>query len=140
MKKQLDSAFRKVFVLSSILSLSLLCSSAYSQDQKVTAGGFEGAVVAGFVDNGAFLNFVGPNIAYKTGRSKVMLGMLPSLRYKEDTSTGPTNSSVYPALGVGVAYMYRRLVVQVPLYYNAKNAAKDGEWVVGAGVGVKLSK
>lgn len=122
-----------------VISFSIINSmTANAQDNKVKVSGLEGVIVAGYVDDGAFLNFAGPNISFKKGSSKFMLGMLPSLRFKEDKSTGSTNSTVVPALGLGLSYIYKRLVIQVPLYYNAKTSTKNGEWVVGAGLGLKL--
>lgn len=100
---------------------------------------YDGIVVAGYVDEGAFLNFTGPNINVTMNKHKVILGMLPSLRFKEDKST-PKNSFVTPNLGVGLTYCYKRFAIQVPCYYNAKTATQNGKWNVGIGLGVRFLK
>ncbi|ULT38410.1 hypothetical protein KRR40_25165 [Niabella defluvii] len=41
-------------------------------------------VIAGYVDKGAFVNFGGPCIKFVSKPYVVTLGMLPSLRIKED--------------------------------------------------------
>lgn len=104
---------------------------------KVTVSFFDGTVIAGYVDQGAYLNFMGPNIHFSKGKSKLALGMLPSLRFKEDHST-PKNAPVMPTLGAGITYSYSRLAIQVPLYYNAKTATQNGQWHLGIGLGVRL--
>lgn len=86
----------------SILILSLQ-TNLFAQESKVNVSAFDGIIVAGYVDDGAFLNFLGPNINLTKGNSKFMLGMLPSLRFKEDTKT-PKSAFVTPNLGVGLTY------------------------------------
>jgi hypothetical protein len=98
---------------------------------------FDGIIIAGYVDNGAFLNFTGPNISFMHKNSKIILGMLPSLRYKEDNGIFK-NSPITPNLGIGVTYCYKMIALQVPLYYNAKTAVANGRWNVGVGIGVRL--
>jgi hypothetical protein len=106
--------------------------------QKPQAQIFEGIVAVGYVDNGAYLNFTGPNISWQKGQSKVLLGMLPSLRYKIDQGA-TVNVRIYLALGAGLTYSYQRFVFQVPLYYNPKTATTNGNWQIGCGLGIKLS-
>lgn len=108
-----------------------------AQEPKVVFGFFEGTAVAGYVDKGGFLNFTGPNASFTSGKSKLLLGMLPSLRFKEDKSK-VKNSFVMPTLGIGLTYSYKKFAVQVPLYYNAKTATADGKWNLGIGIGIKL--
>lgn len=99
--------------------------------------GYDGTVIAGYVDKGAFLNFTGPNINLVAGRSKLVLGMLPSLRFREDKAA-VKNSLVTPTLGVGLTCCYKKIAVQLPLYYNAKTATANGKWNIGVGVGMRL--
>lgn len=115
-------------------------SYASAQEKKISVGAFDGVLIAGYVDNGGFLNFAGPNIAYKKGSTRVSLGMLPSLRYKKDPSTTTTNSSVFPALGVGLTLTYRKLAFQLPCYYNPKTSTANGAWFLGAGIGWRLAQ
>jgi hypothetical protein len=96
--------------------------------QKPQAKVIQGMIVAGYVDNGAYLNFTGPNISWQKGQSKVLLGMLPSLRYKVDQGA-TVNARIYPTLGAGLTYSYQRFVFQVPLYYNPKTASTNGKLV-----------
>ncbi|MCU7615872.1 hypothetical protein NZ698_01570 [Chryseobacterium sp. PBS4-4] len=121
------------------VSTALLFSStlffAQENSSKIKASFFEGIVVAGYVDHGAFINFTGPNISFNHKSTKVMLGMLPSLRIKEDKSSGTKNSAITPNLGVGIAAVYKKIVLQIPLYYNSKTATQNGNWKVGVGLG-----
>lgn len=98
---------------------------------------FDGTFILGYVDNGIFLNFTGPNISYTNKSSKIILGMLPSLRYKEDRGTYK-NSPITPNLGVGLTYCYKKFAIQVPLYYNAKTSTSNGKWNIGIGIGMRL--
>lgn len=124
--------------------LALLLSPACAQETKpepvkpiVKFNPFDGVVIAGYVDKGAFLNFTGPNISLTLHNSKWILGMLPSLRYKEDSGLFK-NSPITPNLGVGFTYCYKLFALQVPLYYNAKTATANGRWNVGVGMGMRL--
>jgi hypothetical protein len=99
---------------------------------------FSGIFVSGYVDNGAFINFTGPNLSFTKGKSYFLVGMLPSLRIKQDSGT-TTNSLVTPTLGLGITYCYRAMAIQIPCYYNPKTATKNGEWNIGVGVGIKLN-
>lgn len=101
---------------------------------------FDGVLVAGYVDHGAFINCAGPGFRYTSKPFSLMAGFLPSIRIKEDkVAAGATkNSSVTPSLGVGLTAVYKHLALQVPLYYNSKTAAKNGKWNPGFGVGYKF--
>lgn len=112
-------------------------STSTAKESKVKVAAYDGMVLAGYVDEGAFLNFTGPNIQWNENYSKIMLGMLPSLRIKEDHSE-PKNSTVIPSLGIGLTYSYKKLAIQLPLYYNAKTAVTDGQWNLGIGFGIRL--
>lgn len=98
---------------------------------------YDGTIVTGYVDHGGYLNFTGPNVSYAFGKSKVLAGMLPSLRFKEDKSA-VKNAFVTPTLGMGITYSYKKFAVQVPFYYNTKTAIADGKWNIGIGIGLKL--
>jgi hypothetical protein len=112
----------------------ILAEKLQAQEAGLKLAAYEGIVVAGYVDEGAYLNFTGPNINLRQGRSRFILGMLPSLRFKEDRAT-PKNAFVVPGLGVGFTYAYKHLAIQLPLYYNAKTATQDGRWHAGIGLG-----
>ena len=105
--------------------------------EKINFGFFDGTIVAGYADQGGFLNFTGPNVSFTSGKSKILVGMLPSLRFKEDKSA-VKNAFVTPTLGMGITYSYKKIAVQVPFYYNAKTATVNGKWNVGIGIGLKL--
>lgn len=72
----------------------LISGLCFSQESgpKVKASFFDGIVVAGYVDHGAFINFTGPNVNFSHKGLKLIAGMLPSLRIKEDRSPGTKNS------------------------------------------------
>ncbi len=114
-------------------------TNAQAQDQKVKMVIFDGVIVGGYVDNGAYLNFTGPNINMTVKKSKLILSMLPSLRFKEDKSP-IKNSLVTPSLGAGLTFCYKSFAIQVPLYYNAKTTTANGKWNIGAGIGYRFKK
>jgi hypothetical protein len=99
----------------------------------------EGILVAGYVDQGAFINFAGPAIKFSKKPIVMLLGLLPSLRIKKDKATGITQNSVMtPHLGAGITVLYKHLAIQVPLYYNTKTNNNDGKWNPGIGIGYKF--
>ncbi|WP_343632051.1 hypothetical protein [Fluviicola sp.] len=123
---------------------SLFQSVAFTQETNtdpakpvVKFNPFDGVIVGGYVDNGAFINFTGPGVSLTIKKSKFLLGMLPSLRYKEDKGLFK-NFPITPNLGVGFTYCYNMIAFQVPLYYNAKTATANGRWNIGVGIGVRL--
>jgi len=101
----------------------------------IKASFFDGIAVAGYVDHGAFINFTGPNISFKSKNLKLILGMLPSLRIKEDRSEGTKNSAITPNLGAGLTAVYKKFALQLPIYYNTKTATQNGTWKIGIGIG-----
>ncbi|MNK18692.1 hypothetical protein D3C87_369010 [compost metagenome] len=121
----------------SCLALSLFFFSAKSQTKAVL---FEGILTAGYVDHGAFINCTGPSIKFSKKPYTILLGMLPSLRIKEDkVAAGATkNAALTPNLGFGLTAAFRHLAIQVPFYYNTKTATKNGEWNPGVGLGYKF--
>lgn len=126
---------KRNFLLS--IGFVFLGISVNAQEPKVNLVLYEGVVNGGYVDSGLFLNFGGPNLNMTFSNSKILLGMFPSLRFKEDKGT-PKNSFVTPALGVGLSYMYKRLAIQLPLYYNSKTSKDNGKWNLGLGIGFKI--
>ncbi|MBX2900936.1 MAG: hypothetical protein KF775_14890 [Cyclobacteriaceae bacterium] len=121
------------------IMLSIYTVSTFAQEDKVSFALYDGIFIGGYVDNGAFLNFTGPNINATYKNSKFILGMLPSLRFKEDKGT-PKNAFVTPNLGIGFTCSYKMWAVQLPLYYNAKTATQNGQWNIGLGIGLRLNE
>jgi len=123
-----------------ILFIMLLFTTPiFAQENKMSFALYDGIFIGGYVDNGAFLNFTGPNINATYKNSKFILGMLPSLRFKEDKGT-PKNAFVTPNLGIGFTYSYKIWAIQLPLYYNAKTATQNGQWHIGIGIGLRLNE
>jgi len=127
------------------LLFALSASKVYSQTNSASGPAlkpalWDGVIVAGYVDNGAYLNFSGPNIKYSRKPVILAVGMLPSLRIKEDkvAEGSPANSTITPSLGFGLTASYKHLAVQIPVYYTNKTAAKDGRWHPGFGLGYKF--
>lgn len=118
--------------------LSFLPIYISAQNVKAEVTIFEGIVVGGYVDEGAFLNFTGPNITIIKGNSRLIVGMMPSLRFKND-SGATQNTFVTPALGGGLTYCYKYLALQLPFYYTPKTSIENGKWHVGAGIGLRLN-
>ena len=127
----------KTILFFCLFLLTATFSNAQPQTKKIAVYVLDGIVAAGYVDQGAYLNFTGPNVSYTRGKSKLIFGMLPSLRFKIDTGT-TKNSPIFPSLGFGLTYAYKKLVFQVPLYYNAKTSTTNGKWNIGVGIGIKL--
>ncbi|WP_175621017.1 hypothetical protein [Chryseobacterium schmidteae] len=108
------------------------------KNSKLNVSFFDGIAIAGYVDHGAFLNFTGPNINFTHKNTKLMMGMLPSLRIKQDQSSGTRNSTIMPTLGVGFAVIYKKIALQIPFYYNTKTSTDNGSWKPGIGLGYKF--
>ncbi len=125
------------FLAALILGCIFTGSASHAQKVVVSAKLCEGVAVAGYVDNGGFINFLGPGLrfAYKSG--SLALGMLPSLKIKKDENP-VKNSVIMPALGAGPTFMFKRLAVQVPVYYNPKTSTVNGKWKPGVGIGWKF--
>ena len=126
-----------IFRALTMIACLAFCSVAKAQDNSSTVNAFDGIVVVGYVDNGVYLNFTGPNIKWNTGEAVTTLGMLPSLRIKQDNGT-TQHSLITPNLGIGITFEYNGWDFQVPLYYNPKTADENGQWNVGVGVGFRL--
>lgn len=121
-----------------LFTVCMFTTPIFAQSSAATSAIYDGIVVVGYVDQGAFLNFMGPHLKINQKQSNIMLGMLPTLRIKEDK--GPTkNTLVTPALGIGLVYKHKSLVVQLPIFYNSKTSAQNGRWNLGLGLGVNLA-
>ena len=124
--------------------VNLICSCLFfswigwSQNSSVNLITFDGTFVIGYVNEGAFLNFAGPSISLQKNQSKVLVGMLPSLRFKNDSGV-TKNSFITPSLGIGITYQYQKLAVQIPCYYQAKTNTENGLWHVGIGIGYRVN-
>jgi hypothetical protein len=126
--------------ISIILSVFFFNSTnMLSQRAELTTLITSGTIVGGYADNGAFLNFTGPGIKLQKGLSEIMVGVLPSLRFKEDNGAAK-NSLITPNLGLGITYTNKFLALQIPFFYNSKTAVVHGKWNVGLGIGLKLNK
>lgn len=130
-----------------IASFGLLITMLASQANAQTSNGgqtkpvlFDGVLVAGYLDHGAFINCAGPGVRFSKKPFAMLVGLLPGLRIKKDNvAPGSTkNSTITPSLGVGLTAAYKHLAIQVPFYYNAKTSTKDGKWNPGAGLGYKF--
>ncbi|WP_250318085.1 hypothetical protein [Pedobacter sp. B4-66] len=122
------------------LALCMLNFKAKSQTNHVKATLFEGAVVLSYIDHGAAVNCTGPGLKYTCKPFSLLVGLLPSLKIKEDKSPGnaPKNATIIPSLGCGVTAIYKHIVLQMPMLYTAKTSSKDGKWNVGVGLGYKF--
>ncbi|WP_114791536.1 hypothetical protein U0035_18610 [Niabella yanshanensis] len=134
---------RKLLKPLTTLTLTLsLFNAGWSQNPSArpVLAVWDGMVIAGYVDKGAFVNFGGPCIKFASKPYVITLGMLPSFRIKEDkvAAGAKKNSPVTPNLGAGVSFAYKHLALQVPVYYNAKTTAADGRWHVGIGAGYRF--
>lgn len=121
----------------SCLAISLSFFTSKAQTKAIL---FDGIIIAGYVDHGAYINCTGPAVKFSKKPYMLAAGLLPGLRIKEDkVAPGLSkNSLTTPSLGFGLTAAFKHLAVQIPLYYNAKTTAKNGEWNLGFGLGYKL--
>ncbi|WP_343555661.1 hypothetical protein [Sphingobacterium sp.] len=121
--------------------LLVICMGSYGQEKTVKGSLFEGIAVAGYTDHGAYINCTGPAVKYIfSPKSCLLLGLLPSLKLKEDQVEAgkPKNSWVTPSLGFGLTAVIRHIAIQLPAFYAAKTGTADGKWRLGVGIGYKF--
>jgi hypothetical protein len=135
---------KKLFIKAACIALTLVSYyTIHAQEaapKKPVLTAWEGMAVAGYVDNGSFVNFGGPTVRLIQKPWTIGFGILPTMRIKEDKvpKGAKKNSIVTPTAGFGFTFGYKHLVVQVPFYYNAKSATTDGKWNPGIGIGYKF--
>jgi hypothetical protein len=115
-----------------------LSFNLFSQKTEVSTLIFSGTFIGGYVDKGAYLNFTGPGIKLQKGNSDLMIGVLPSIRFKEDKGI-TKNSFITPSLGLGITYTFKSLAIQIPFYYTSKTTVENGKWEMGIGIGLKIN-
>ncbi|WP_241254808.1 hypothetical protein [Sphingobacterium sp. DR205] len=131
----------KIKQITVMLMLHVLSLAAYSQQNPVKASLFEGILVAGYADHGAYINCTGPAVKYNFAKKRaVMLGLLPTLKLKDDKveEGKPKNSWITPTLGFGLTLVSGHMAIQLPAFYNAKTSTSDGKWKLGIGMGYKF--
>ena len=125
-----------------MFSFLLLCSLnvANAQPKKASVTAWDGMAIAGYVNDGAFVNFGGPTVKLIKKPWVFGFGILPTMRIKEDkvVAGAKKNSIVTPTAGFGFTVVYKHFVTQVPFYYNSKTATANGKWNVGLGIGYKF--
>ncbi|MBD1420738.1 hypothetical protein H8B21_04045 [Sphingobacterium chuzhouense] len=116
----------------------MLTAVLHAQHKKISAQAFDGIIVAGYADNGAYINCTGPAVKYTTQKWNLMLGFLPSVKIKEDTSA-VKNATLTPTLGFGATLtIFKHLAIQVPTFYIPKTNVDNGRWTLGIGLGYKI--
>lgn len=133
------------------LTIKILCMAAMScllcstraqttTEMKASIVAWEGMAVAGYVNQGGFVNFGGPTVKLIKKPFSFGFGILPTMRIKEDDvpKGSPKNSAITPTAGFGFTVVYKHLALQVPFYYNAKTATRNGKWNPGFGLGYKF--
>lgn len=118
----------------------LLCSIArlYAQTKPVKTSIFDGIIVAGYADDGMYINCTGPAVKFSKKPFAIMAGLLPSLKIKEDKSLTTKNAIITPTLGFGITALYKHLALQLPIFYATKTSAQNGGWKIGIGLGYKF--
>ena len=117
---------------------SVMAQSTVAKSPTVVA--WDGMAVAGYVNQGGFVNFGGPTVKLIKKPVSLGFGILPTMRIKEDNVAkgSPKNSSITPTAGFGFTVVYKHMVMQVPFYYNPKTALSSGKWNPGIGIGYKF--
>jgi len=110
--KPFAALLRKIFFKTCIKLMNLTFSTALiiclflssgikaqtQKETKVKPVLFDGFLVTGYVDNGAYINCTGPGVRFTKKPVSVLLGFLPGLRIKEDKVpegvTSPKNRTV----------------------------------------------
>ncbi len=115
-------------------------NSLQAQNNKPSVTAWDGMAIAGYVNDGGFVNFGGPTVKLIKKPWVFGFGILPTMRIKEDkvVAGAKKNSIVMPTAGFGFMFAYKHFVTQVPFYYNSKTATTDGKWNVGLGIGYKF--
>ena len=130
---------KKITLICSLLLISFISKA---QETKMVASAWDGAVIAGYVDEGGYINFGGPTLKWVSKPYAFGFGMLPSLRIKEDkdaiTNNKPKNQAIFPSLGGGVFFSVKHFIVQIPVFYNPKSGLENGKWNFGLGIGYKF--
>ena len=129
---------KRIYAVTAVcLALTMHFSPAKSQTKAVL---FEGIVVTGYVDHGGYLNCTGPSLKITKKPYTFFLGLLPSLKIKEDKPVaGATRNSILtPFLGFGFTAAFHHVALQLPVYYTNKTATQDGKWKMGVGLGYKF--
>lgn len=120
------------------IAFIMLTAVLHAQHKKISAQAFDGIIVAGYADNGAYINCTGPAVKYTTQKWNLMLGFLPSVKIKEDTSA-VKNATLTPTLGFGATLtIFKHLAMQVPTFYIPKTNVDNGRWTLGIGLGYKI--
>jgi len=129
------------------VSLSLaLCLLLFSHHTNAQSAGspklslWDGMIVAGYVGHGGYADFGGPSIKWSMKPCSIALGLFPAVRIKEDkvAEGAKKNSSIVPSTGFGITSSFKHLVIQIPVFYDAKTASADGKWNLGVGIGYKF--
>ncbi len=122
------------------ICLNYSAAAQQAPSVKTTLVAWDGMMVVGYVNNGAFINFGGPSLKFVRKPWILGFGILPTMRIKEDKvpKDSKKNSPVTPTAGFGATVAYKRIVLQVPFYYNPKTTASDGKWYPGVGIGFKF--
>lgn len=126
------------YVLAISAQLISVNANAQESPSKITATLCDGFIIAGYVHDGGFINFGGPALKLTHKPFNFILGMLPSLKFKEDRTGATKNSFITPTLGAGLTIAYKHIALQAPLYYNTKTASGNGRWHAGIGLGYKF--
>jgi len=122
----------------------IVCSlnrvNAQDAVKKVSLTAWDGMAVAGYVNNGGFVNFGGPTVRFMKKPFAAGFGILPTMRIKEDqvAKESPKNSAIMPTAGFGFTFVYKHVALQIPFYYNSKTATSNGKWNPGLGIGYKF--
>jgi len=130
-------------ILTFSITLSLLLFSGHSKAQSASGpklSAWDGMIVAGYVGHGGYADFGGPSIKWSMKPCSIALGLFPAVRIKEDkvAEGAKKNSSIVPSTGFGITSSFKHLVIQVPVFYDAKTASANGKWNLGIGIGYKF--
>lgn len=121
-----------------MLLLAMITTAAHAQDKKISTNIFDGIVLAGYTDRGAYINCAGPAVKYARQKWTLMVGLLPSIKIKKDTSP-VKNAAFTPTLGFGATLtVFKHLAIQVPTFYIPKTSTHSGKWTLGFGLGYKI--
>ncbi len=123
-----------------VIACCVLQGETFGQTAPLHASVFDGIIVAGYANNGAYINCTGPAIKYSRQSFTVMAGLLPTLLFKQEEKRDdvPRNAAVMPTLGFGLTAIYRRFAIQLPTFYTPKTNVDDGKWKPGIGVGYRF--
>jgi len=124
---ELQKGFAKLIVLLSLFaSQDLFAQDDIKNTTQITTqsvGMLNGFTRVNLSSKAVYFTFGGPGLRYKRSKMTYFLGLLPSIRMRDDEAI--------PSVGGGFQMVYKQIALTFPSFYYAK-----GKWEFATGLGV----